>query len=591
MGDTLSDENRQEFLRAIKEWIAAGTPPLQKVNLNDVVQLAEIEKLALIDFEASPRSDARYISFLPIYNNLKKRGNLSAYEQALSKLVNSVSWQEKIVIPKSIDANKILFRINIKDYNWSAEQWEELTNIYPFGLQKSKTLKTLSEKLNVAIPIVRGDWFIDTLSKPPFYEFFARIPDRQSDLENMLGINVESNYLTSKALRAGFVNSGVSQNNRIIERHKTRYGAFWISYDFARSNGTKNIFQHPLGPFSVDKAIPFVPDGGEIIFNLPNGLQAYMLVNSKGNRIDTGHSQVVSDPSRPDRLVRNGVSCMGCHSQGMIFKSDQISLSNQISSAPFERIKTLYGQREKFSAEMSGDRQRFLEALKQAGIAQNSPEVITEVVGDYEASLDEYDFKTEIQSEYGIDERKLSELVAVGDAPALKELLAKNKFLVHRKTFETLHREVPTVDFEEPQSQLADTSSCESKTSRNDPLTIVCLDGIGVGDVVLNGKVSGVKKAIVVGISSDKLFALQFLEGELQGRIVAGWGRDALAVQKGCVEDICVGQIVLHSRASNVKAKVIGISKNSTFVVQFLEGGFKGENGSGWAANTLKGID
>ena len=77
--------------------------------------------------------------------------------------------------------------------------------------------------------------------------------------------------------RAGFNNSGVSNHNRVVERHKSRYGAYWKSYDFAGSVGAQNILTHPLG---------FTHDGGEAIFNLPNGLQGYYLANASGFRLD-----------------------------------------------------------------------------------------------------------------------------------------------------------------------------------------------------------------------------------------------------------------------------------------------------------------
>ena len=49
----------------------------------------------------------------------------------------------------------------------------------------------------------------------------------------------------------------------------------------------QNIFAHPLD---------FSQDGGEIIFNLPNGLQAYLIVDREGVRIDAAPISIVSEP-------------------------------------------------------------------------------------------------------------------------------------------------------------------------------------------------------------------------------------------------------------------------------------------------------
>jgi len=66
------------------------------------------------------------------------------------------------------------------------------------------------------------------------------------------------------------------RNNRLIERHETRYQDDWTKYE-PFSARRKSIFQPPLG---YDDAKDFFQqDGGEIIFPLPNKLQAYMLAN------------------------------------------------------------------------------------------------------------------------------------------------------------------------------------------------------------------------------------------------------------------------------------------------------------------------
>ena len=66
----------------------------------------------------------------------------------------------------------------------------------------------------------------------------------------------------------------MSKNNRLIERHTIPTGYFWTSYDFKGDRPKQSLFVHPLGP---DGADGFKHDGGETIFSLPNGFQAYYL--------------------------------------------------------------------------------------------------------------------------------------------------------------------------------------------------------------------------------------------------------------------------------------------------------------------------
>src|SRR3954454_22042511 len=103
------------------------------------------------------------------------------------------------------------------------------------------------------------------------------MPTIDRTLERQVQVDVLANIQEETAARAGFNDSGVSRNNRLIERHETSYGAYWKTYDFAANDGEQNLFERPLGPGSDDRS--FRHAGSEIIFSLSNGLQGYMLVN------------------------------------------------------------------------------------------------------------------------------------------------------------------------------------------------------------------------------------------------------------------------------------------------------------------------
>jgi hypothetical protein len=56
-----------------------------------------------------------------------------------------------------------------------------------------------------------------------------------------------------------------------------------------------------------------------VIFTLPNGFHAYYLTTAKGERLDKGPQDIVIDnvTGRRDNAVTNGLSCMGCHIEGI----------------------------------------------------------------------------------------------------------------------------------------------------------------------------------------------------------------------------------------------------------------------------------
>src|SRR5262249_61642258 len=137
-----------------------------------------------------------------------------------------------------------------------------------------------------------------------------------------LRVDAAVNIQQERVARAGFNGSGVARNNRLLERHDAVHGAYWRTYDFdaVQQNlverdtllpDRKNLFAFPLGPGAQGNNFQHI--GGEVIWNLPNGLQGYLLVNANGLRVDKAPTAIVSDPKRPDRARETGISCMGGH--------------------------------------------------------------------------------------------------------------------------------------------------------------------------------------------------------------------------------------------------------------------------------------
>jgi hypothetical protein len=157
------------------------------------------------------------------------------------------------------------------------------------------------------------------------------LPGTALELERQLGIDAARDLQEEKNVaRAGLRSSGASQNNRVLERHMSPHGAYWKSLDFKTSLGDQNIFKNPLR---------LNPSGGEIISNLPNGLQAYMLIDALGRRLDDAPIAIVSDRNNPDDpVIHNGRSCMSCHYAGIqAFQDDTRPVIRNVSAATFDR--------------------------------------------------------------------------------------------------------------------------------------------------------------------------------------------------------------------------------------------------------------
>ena len=382
-----------DAIATIRRWIEAGAPdweaiPKPKRRFITTEAMLQTIHTHVKSLTAFDRSFARYFTLTHLYNAGASDGNLRAYRNALSKLVNSLSWGSEVIKPTPIDREQTIFYIDLRHYEWDikSDKWYKIEQAYPYGVQlKSSTYTTLCQETDCELPFVRADWFIATASLPPLYHEILGLPETDKELETQLEVNIVENLKNAPGVRvwrAGFNESGVSVNNRIVERHKSRYGAYWKSYDFAGNVGTQNIFTHPLD---------FTHDGGEIIFNLPNGLQAYYLSTATGERLDEAPINIVSDAGSRDPVVRNGLSCMGCHTEGMKTFEDQVRpVIEQNRNPSYDKAQALrlYVEKVKMESLVREDIGRYRRAIEAAAGVFGGSEPIQQLVKQFEGPLD-----------------------------------------------------------------------------------------------------------------------------------------------------------------------------------------------------------
>ena len=363
----------------IGNWIQAGAPDWTDTSEADGTFITSKEMLETIEkhVNALPpfdRTFARYFTLTHLYNAGETTEALHAYQRALSKLVNSLSWGRRVTIPQAIDSEETIFYIDLRNYEWEigTNRWTLIEREYPYQIKfNAPTQTTLREKLanlhqelDCDVPFIHVDWFLSTASLPPLYHDILDLPETDRELESRLEVNVVENIRNAagrRVWRAGFNDSGVSNNNRVVERHESRYGAYWKSYDFAGSVGTQNIFTNPLS---------FRHDGGEIIFNLSNGLQAYYLADAGGNRLDEAPISIVRNPAASDPTVRNGLSCIGCHTEGMKSFEDGVrGVVEKNPNPPYNKAHALrlYVEQATMDGFLDEDTNRYRQALEEAG--------------------------------------------------------------------------------------------------------------------------------------------------------------------------------------------------------------------------------
>lgn len=320
-----------EDSEVLKNWIVALGEAAPEPR--PVISLAKLHADAFADLQAQPtnrRDRIRYISLREIHNDpAVTDANFDAYRMATLKLLNALSWNPLPFRAEPVDEAGVLIRVFLPDLDWDHTTWHLLEAEYTYGMtsETDRYLTPLQNMAGTKIPIIRADWFAAHASVSPMYYDILGLPDTLQGLEALLGIDMIKNILDEQVVRAGFLASGVSTNNRLLERHALGSGFFWTSYDFAGSVGRQSFFRFPLGPEAVHgPEHSFHSDGGESIFTLPNGFHAYYLNTEKGERLNVGPTAIVRDDDYSDGSgeVVNGISCFSCHINGMRFNEDEV---------------------------------------------------------------------------------------------------------------------------------------------------------------------------------------------------------------------------------------------------------------------------
>ena len=385
------DTIRNWILAGAPDWTVTTTPSGDFISHSEVLNDIEDHLMSLPSFD---RTFARYFTMTHLYNAGESVGILQEYRKGLFKLVNSLSWGVTITNPQPIDTQGTIFYIDLRHYEWDVNDgWGQIETAYPYHISfdapaqtaLKEQLERLQGEMNSNIPSVHIDWFVATASLPPLYHDLLSLPLTDRQLETRLEVDVLRNINNAPGVRvwrAGTNDSGVSANNRMLERHTSRYGAYWKSYDFAGSVGTQNIFTRPLS---------FTHDGGEVIFNLPNGLQGYLIVTASGFRLDAAPIDIVSNPAASDPTVRTGLSCFGCHIEGMNTFEDQVRTvieSNTNPSYDKAQALRLYVEKSEMDALLQEDIEKYRSALEETGGTFDDIEPIARFHEAFQGSVD-----------------------------------------------------------------------------------------------------------------------------------------------------------------------------------------------------------
>lgn len=339
------------------------------------------------------QATARYLTLAHLANVCIGDDAMTAYRQAAIKLLNSLSRASDPVKIETVDPEGTILKFNLVDLGWTADDWDTLLAAYIYTVAPDSELsRTLAAATKTPMPYVRADWLASAATQPQLYYALMKLPNTYQELAKSQGIDIDANIRNVTAQRAGFQKSNITQNNRLIERHPSRTGYFWVTYDFAGGKDRQSILDTPVGPGGNG----FRHDSNETFFSLPNGFQGYFLSKASGERIERALPGVVRDQSRRIVTFVPGIACMSCQDGGLERGKDEVR-ELVLSGRTFPRdvrdaVDGLYPPQQKMDAAIDDDISRYATAMNRAGLNPdlrlNGVEMIGALASRYEDDLD-----------------------------------------------------------------------------------------------------------------------------------------------------------------------------------------------------------
>jgi hypothetical protein len=339
-----------------------------------------------------------------------ERKELERQRFALFKAINSVSTNPVIGNPAPIDEGNTIYRIDIRDYNWDRQidllddgtvlfndAWDAIVDgVGAFAVPYTgDQADDLVQDSATAVPFLPVNAFIQATEFGDLYYSLIGAKANLFDFElEVLKIDTKAEIADDNLLRGGFSNSGVSKQERVLNRfdQNTAGGyAYWVSFDFDGGSGTVNgnLVRDLANESIYQNPIDFKFTGGEAIFNLPNGMQGYYVANAAGARLNEAPVGIVIDPAQNNGTVTNGASCHSCHNAGMITFTDtvrQFVIENRtiFDNATYEHVLNQYPTQAVFQAAMDADSALHVNATVKAGIPKGTPDAVSRTYLDFQ---------------------------------------------------------------------------------------------------------------------------------------------------------------------------------------------------------------
>jgi serine/threonine-protein kinase len=406
-------------LKDVFEDEGTNCPPLPFMDADEQIRLMQADMAGLDD---NDKPFTRYLTITYASNAGLCGRPLQRQRFALFKGINSVSTNPVVTQPVAINQDETIYRIDIRKYNWDRQidlqdnditdpanvdfqdGWEAIianpeTAAYAVEYTGPQA-DDLKADAQTAVPFLPVNVFIQATEFGDLYYALIGAKANLFDFEReVLLLDTAAEIEDDNLMRAGFENSGVSKQERVLNRFDSNLGpgtSYWISFDFdggngnGEVNGVSNGFEQNVANESIfSNPLDFAFAGGEAIFSLPNGLQAYYVAAADGTRLAEAPIGVVIDPAQNNGLVTNGASCHSCHNAGMITFTDTVRQyveenKRDFDNDTYESVMAQYVDARTFQDAMDRDSLMHVSALERAGVPAETPDAVSRTYLDFQ---------------------------------------------------------------------------------------------------------------------------------------------------------------------------------------------------------------
>lgn len=367
------------------------------------VPFSEIERAMRDRVEGLPENDRLTSRFLILSHKVNQnvpRETIQSGISAVAKALNSLSRKnQRLVRVEAFGPGQSIIHFDLDDFRLVREDWEAISSQDPFRLESfTKTGEVLKFLTQTKRPWMHFDNFIDvTHRKSALYYYLLAVPPSLEGLAIQQGVDYAGDLKDFSALLVGTNHSPISlQKNRLISRHESLNGYFYVSYDPVALGGVRerNLFEAPLlAEARGSGKTNFNFAASEVIYSLPNGMQAYALYANQARAVQPPAQKTVLQQVAPLNIVadnespispeiRNANSCVRCHDRGVIPAVDEIRDHVIRNASEFERldvdiVRALYKPNNVVADIFRKDAEFFVNALAQIGVT-SSPDPMSQ---------------------------------------------------------------------------------------------------------------------------------------------------------------------------------------------------------------------